>query len=484
MSNDKESVSTLIKKILKTIALSSTSHGLPNIVRSDKISLKIMWTFLFVLSSAYCFYSILKSINLFLEYPTVTSANVLDDIPSMFPAISFCNLNYLTTKLAFDESRRQETAYNLSNFVNSSSIQELYNYAAKVAKLFHSNILSPYFTDKYRKSLSVSLEYMLLFCQFALNDCNASDFDSFYDPTYGNCFTFNSGKRKILESTESGIINGLKLLLYIEDSSKTLPFIFSAGIHLFVHNQTLASKPRTSKGIDISSGTQTNVNIKREFDVDLPSPYSDCKSKLDSADSFDSIYFKTIINSGQIYTQDDCLDLCLQGAIVKYCNCYSTFMDSLNFSTPCITLEQINCIIKISKTFKSFDFTQKCSPYCPRKCETASYSISISFADFPNPMMLNTIKHKLSLKYSLADPTNEQLKNSLVYVNVYYDELKFTQTTHTPLMTFIDFLSNIGGTLGLFIGISFLSFAEILEALFEIIFILFERRKNLVSFNN
>ena len=40
-------------------------------------------------------------------------------------------------------------------------------------------------------------------------------------------------------------------------------------------------------------------------------------------------------------------------------------------------------------------------------------------------------------------------------------------------MTELDLISNIGGNLGLFIGISFLSFAELIELLVEIIYIIF-----------
>ena len=44
-------------------------------------------------------------------------------------------------------------------------------------------------------------------------------------------------------------------------------------------------------------------------------------------------------------------------------------------------------------------------------------------------------------------------------------------------MDFFDLISNIGGNLGLFIGISFLSFAEIIELLIEAIYIICEKRQ-------
>ena len=43
-------------------------------------------------------------------------------------------------------------------------------------------------------------------------------------------------------------------------------------------------------------------------------------------------------------------------------------------------------------------------------------------------------------------------------------------------MDIFDLISNIGGNLGLFIGISFLSFAEIIELFLETIHILLEKK--------
>jgi hypothetical protein len=43
-------------------------------------------------------------------------------------------------------------------------------------------------------------------------------------------------------------------------------------------------------------------------------------------------------------------------------------------------------------------------------------------------------------------------------------------------MRFVDFLSNFGGLLGLFVGMSFLSFGELIQILIEFLFIVFEKK--------
>lgn len=50
--------------------------------------------------------------------------------------------------------------------------------------------------------------------------------------------------------------------------------------------------------------------------------------------------------------------------------------------------------------------------------------------------------------------------------------------TETPAITIYDLLPNIGGTMGLFVGISALSFVEIVEIVIEILTLLGKKLKN------
>ena len=70
----------------------------------------------------------------------------------------------------------------------------------------------------------------------------------------------------------------------------------------------------------------------------------------------------------------------------------------------------------------------------------------------------------------------ENLEN-LVYFNAFYADLEYTYINQLPKMDFFDLISNIGGNLGLFIGISFLSFAEIIEFIIEAVYILVDSKR-------
>lgn len=70
---------------------------------------------------------------------------------------------------------------------------------------------------------------------------------------------------------------------------------------------------------------------------------------------------------------------------------------------------------------------------------------------------------------ALSKLTYESLKRNLVEFSVFYGDLGYVQYEEVEDVGWLDLVSNVGGTLGLFIGMSFLSFVEILDIILQII---------------
>ncbi len=60
-------------------------------------------------------------------------------------------------------------------------------------------------------------------------------------------------------------------------------------------------------------------------------------------------------------------------------------------------------------------------------------------------------------------------------VNIFYPTGTFTNIYEKPAVTFTTLLPDLGGRLGLFLGISILSFVEIFEVVYEIAYALMRR---------
>ena len=57
----------------------------------------------------------------------------------------------------------------------------------------------------------------------------------------------------------------------------------------------------------------------------------------------------------------------------------------------------------------------------------------------------------------------EEWRTRQLQFNVYYSELEYTFIEETPAMSKINFISSIGGALGLFVSVSFFTLLEIGE---------------------
>ena len=280
-------------------------------------------------------------------------------------------------------------------------------------------------------------------------------------------------------------MSGLRLILLVGSPAYVHQIIQSSGVRVIVHNKTL--KPSNEKGVDVSIGEEASIIVNRVFDSQLEYPYNDCKSNLANLDDFDSEFYKEIIKSNTTYTQLSCFQACIQSKMISNCKCYSPYFLKLNGTKSCATINDSLCGMKTIKDM-TYDVIPKCSPLCPLQCDSIKYSLSKSNSFFPNPKYAFEIQNYFNqnskyFKERASKPLDsiklsyQELNNSIVAVNVYYDELTYTRVSQSPKMSFEDLLSNVGGTLGLFIGISFLSFAEIFEILFQVIFILFEKNE-------
>ena len=83
-------------------------------------------------------------------------------------------------------------------------------------------------------------------------------------------------------------------------------------------------------------------------------------------------------------------------------------------------------------------------------------------ADYEQELEAN--EQLISLMGMPADEvTSEVIERSVIGLEISYHDIEYTSITEQESVTLIDLIANIGGTLGLFIGISLLSFMEIIE---------------------
>lgn len=349
-----------LKDLIRNSMEVSTFHAIPNIARTKKTSVKVMWILILIVSSALCGFLVTKTILQYLSYEVYNKFNVAFETPTEFPTISLCNVNPFVTEEAFDFLDNLLKKNNISYLPDIFMIQEtstndeydlygpFWNYMSNKYWL-SLRAKNPDVPDEKKKSFGHPIKEFIILCFFQTKQCKKELLSWYFDSVYGNCYRFNSGissidgsKLEILKTSQPGNAEGFQIFLYVGVPDHPLTFSFKTGAHIAIHNASV--RPTEVEGIDLPVGMQTNVVVSREFIYKLPKPFNDCYNDLTSVDSYDSELYRAIIRSNQTYRQVVCFRACFQNWIVGKCNCYDLNMPSLVNIRACSTFEDLACV--------------------------------------------------------------------------------------------------------------------------------------------
>lgn len=264
------------------------------------------------------------------------------------------------------------------------------------------------------------------------------------------------------------------------NSDNTQSLINQNGIRTAVIDYT-ENYPNTNDGMYAPTGFETNLILNKQDIEFLDGQYSDCIKDLSSSSSFkfNRSFYDVLSSLNVSYQQRRCIELCYQEVAIQNCSCNDLTYNNLPTSSiPCLSFDQLSCLFPVFVNFFNNDLPQDCFEKCPRECKSTKYFANSFLADFPSQFYAQALIKNSNIsnrfkKYNLINGTEklstEFLKKNILALNVYYENFKYTKISQQPSLSLIDLFANFGGTLGLFVGISVLSFVEIFEILLQII---------------
>ena len=433
---------------IKETLESSSIHSIPNIIRNENYFIKILWLLCLIGSSSGCFWFILKSLNEFFEHDVISRIDIKHVSKLIFPIITICNLNLYSNEMSNNFIRNK--------FQNYYPDTEFFDTARVVTK---SN-------KTHRHLFGKKIEDIIIKCTFKSQNCNLSqDFESYYDLRYGNCFRYNSGKNMLGEINEKkysnnyGYFNSLSIELFI-GSALTNDNVFSHenGYNIFISNEITDSLYQ--EGISILPGTINKIRMQKYTLIKIPKPYSECTNDLNSADSYHSESYKKLFELNMTkYHYKNCLLICFQRYLVRECEClYDYFTISPNYSVrKCLinldlTKNDTKCIDEKWQIFISKDsLLNECD--CPIECEYNEYFYSLSSSEYPTRNYYNYLINSSFFQKNYPNMSHIEMKQSISQIKLFYDDLRETVISQEIKIQLSDLISNIGGLLGLFLGI-------------------------------
>ncbi len=375
VDNERKSIKEVVNSIAKETFQTPLAMAVTNIVFTPHWPLKL-FLFIFVLvSSGLASYTVIQSIMAYFNYDVTTTSRTLYETPTLFPKVTFCNVNKYTTEYGVTLAEKKKNVYKLSS--------------------------------EEKRKLAHDLRDILLECKFNQYTCSASDFTWSFDESYGNCYEFNSGfdssgnATSLKQSNIAYPLYGLKLTFYVNFYENLLnnPFDYKGlGGVLRIGNSSYSTYYGDG-GIFISPGQNTYVAVEREFKSILPTPYSNCE--LEST----SELYNLILRSKYAYTQQLCFVQCMQRFFISKYNCSLSFLVSLYSNVSVCDAGTIS-FADMHAVEESKFYSETCLPLCPLECNQTLYKSSITFSRLYRSQYLAYIQKNANLSSDFINRSN------------------------------------------------------------------------------
>ena len=512
-----------IKQQIRVFGETVSVRGLAKVFKSPVLILKIFWLGAVVISLGLLLWQLSSVFIKYFSYQ-MTSTYAEGSAANLMPDITICNINSMTDNISsqlswkkyLELTGQQKMRFSIDTVnqlfpgwvVDNSTYNQIWSVLQTPAGYYYNfPMLDDSETSKH--TVIVDCYYMYWdWTPYTDVDC-LQHIAVFWDPNYYKCYTIH------LPENSQKQIKGVSVIMYLNNFPQVINngigmdmrHSSGTGVRAVVHEP--GTKPFIKTGISISPGEEATVYVTPTDRTRLPLPYgeNDCTTQ-------DYLPF----SNEELYDYDACFEVCLQNDVVKSCDCvYGTLsftqtqLEQVNFevcqnqsfltNNDSISSQRIEQMICANVINLSYD---ACNKMCPPPCDEIYYDVNVNSAKWPHisqhlafySKYIQSKENIYGRSFSLAyDPilleygskTDQEmlqlLKNvnliedNFVKMNVILDSYNPYVLRDTPAMTWEALLSSIGGCLSLWLGVTVMTFVEVVEFVYMIATKIFKRRK-------
>ncbi|XP_077863988.1 uncharacterized protein LOC144349047 [Saccoglossus kowalevskii] len=312
-------------------------------------------------------------------------------------------------------------------------------------------------------------EDLILQCTYDQRECGISDFHQFQDDVYGNCYTFNHGldQNALKTASNTGSEFGLKLTLFTEQSEYISIFGQESGVRFMVHDP-FTPPFLEDEGIDAKTGTATSVILKQREEKRTSPPWGNCT---------DDEY----VDSGEYrYSLIACQKDCLHSRMYEYCGCVDTFYQN---KRQCDVFNKTQDVCAQLMYF--FYQKGKLGCMCQQPCSVTQYQKMLSLTSWPSstfsPRLLSSL---MAVNPKIRTLSGYDVSMNLARIKIYFESLNFERVLEVEDYPYTQLMADIGGALGLWVGLSIITVVEFAEFIYEIILSLIKKRSKREDVSN
>ncbi|XP_041484883.1 acid-sensing ion channel 1B-like [Lytechinus variegatus] len=270
----------------------------------------------------------------------------------------------------------------------------------------------------------------------------------------GLCYQVNDVKdgRKLLKTSSGGKLFGLSMILNTEQDEYYYNTYLkdAAGFTIQLLDQNEVTY-MNQEGFQVGPGKAVAVDMTVNKNYNEKPPHGVCGSKKLK-------YFEE-------YSRTKCKIECMTDAVISTCGCR---LPSLaGNATVCDPIIMTTCGNAFFEPGIQNTTYQPKDCECPIDCEETSFSYSVSSAMYPSLFRERLLEEYLAeglLDYDAVRSANmTYIEYNFVAVDIFFHDISTMVVTQHADYTAFALLSDIGGSLGLYLGGSLLTIYEILD---------------------
>uniref|UniRef100_A0A914VVX5 Uncharacterized protein n=1 Tax=Plectus sambesii TaxID=2011161 RepID=A0A914VVX5_9BILA len=457
----------------------TTYHGLVRIYNSMNWLSRWFWITVVVTSFSLFLLQAYQLLLMLDSKPTLTQINF--NIPKNgieFPSITICNFNpTMKSKVAKYNMSEEVQEYIQTAYTEVESLDDYFTNTTKLALLHQKyteyvtnyNLTHPanesWRLEKFFFDTGFNCNDMLLECTYAGRTINCCDYVTEVMTDIGKCFRFggNIQQKSLQRQVISGSSYGLHILIDVqknETNSIDLLNYMDSGIKFYVHADGVLPI-LSSAGSAVSPGKKAYSAVSvRTIQLLEEDNWGVCQSDWDNPEE--------VLVHPNIYSNQNCEQNCIANKFNQLCGCVPLkYQFSANL-TVCEPATLYNCTNNKHLVDSEDYWYKQCD--CSVECDRIEYTVAVSYSAIPNDNSLA----RLNGHYNKS---KQYIQENYLALAVYMKEIAFESHQQQKSIDRIAVLSDIGGSMGLFLGMSLITLGEIFIFIFKLIWGLTHRRR-------
>ncbi|GMR55580.1 hypothetical protein PMAYCL1PPCAC_25775, partial [Pristionchus mayeri] len=474
-------VTALEKETQHFVGITSI-NGLLRVYRS-KGWIRIFWISVLILCTIILLWT---SANIFIRYlskPTTSQVSfIVSQKGLLFPKVTICNFNAIRKSYIQELNKTGEFSLEVLQYLlqSTSDVQLLYATTSGEILGRNEDALLRYIQNHTDFSIKkFSCKAMLKQCTFAGRHFDCCRYSKSVLTGYGRCQVLNlrdSNIEWMRKQKEEGADGGLQIVLdahleeqidVFSENEAVFTNLYENGFWYYVDEPT-SDTYRGAEGISVSPGDRVYSSLQAYHYTLLDKQnWGNCTSEFP---------VELDVQLKSKYSSKDCVSVCKARFFFEKCNCVPFVNNIEGVHRSCTPLESYQCFKKsivknINETTEDFAWPD-CSG-CPSECDRWEYSSFNAYGHGLSPGAVTWLRSKNT------SITRDHIEKNYVTMSIYYRAMVYTEHSQKQDRTIVETMSDMGGVMGLFLGLNLLTVVEMVIYSWKVFWIFLSSKRRL-----